>query len=329
MREIFTNMLKAGRLYHCSKHERLRLFYCDHYDFPLPAGHKFPLPKYRLLRERLVTDLRLALEPSRLATRETVSRVHTPDYVDAFLTGNLDAAAMRRIGFIWSPQLVDRTLASVGGTLLATAAALESGFGGTLASGTHHAFRDEGSGFWVFNDIAIAIAWAQAEWNLERAAVVDLDVHQGDGTAAIFALDPRVFTLSVHSARNFPFRKQASVLDIELPDRADDDTYLRALEPALARVWDFAPQLLFFQSGVDALAGDRLGRLSLTHNGLALRDAMVIEQANSLAIPLVITLGGGYAEPIQNTLSPHAQTFLKAADVYCCDETFTRARASL
>jgi acetoin utilization deacetylase AcuC-like enzyme len=308
-------------LYHCFKHERVRLFYCDHYHFPLPAAHKFPLPKYRLLRERLTTDPRLSLEPSRLATRETLSRIHTPDYIDAFLTGTVDMATMRRIGFPWSPQLVDRTLASVGGTLLATEAALQNGFGGTLAGGTHHAFRGEGSGFCVFNDIAVAIACAQADWNVERVAVVDLDVHQGDGTAAIFGSDARVFTLSVHSARNFPFRKQASVLDIELPDAADDYLYLAALEPALARVWDFAPQLLFFQSGVDALAGDRLGRLSLTHHGLARRDAMVIEQANRLAIPLVITLGGGYAEPIEDTVSAHAQTFLKAAEVYCAGES--------
>ena len=313
-------------MYHRSKHERLRLFYCDHYDFPLAAGNKFPLPKYRLLRERLTTDRRVSLEPSTMASREVLSRIHTLEYIDAFLTGTLDGAIMRRIGFLWSPQLVDRTLASVGGTLLATEAALESGFGGTLAGGTHHAFRSEGAGFCVFNDIAVAIAGVQAEYEIERVAVVDLDVHQGDGTAAIFASDPRVFTLSVHGARNFPFRKQASVLDVDLQDSTDDDTYLGVLEPALARVWDFAPQLLFFQSGVDGLAGDRLGRLSLTHGGLARRDAMVIEQANSLAIPLVITLGGGYADPIENTVSAHAQTFLKAAEVYCGQETLAQAQ---
>jgi acetoin utilization deacetylase AcuC-like enzyme len=268
----------------------------------------------------------VSLQPSRMASREALSRIHTLEYIDAFLTGTLDGAIMRRIGFIWSPQLVDRTLASVGGTLLATEAALESGFGGTLAGGTHHAFRSEGAGFCVFNDIAVAIAWVQAAYEIERVAVVDLDVHQGDGTAAIFASDPRVFTLSVHGARNFPFRKQASVLDVDLQDGTDDDTYFGALEPALARVWDFAPQLLFFQSGVDGLAGDRLGRLSLTHGGLARRDAMVIEQANSLAIPLVITLGGGYAEPIENTVSAHAQTFVKAAEVYCGQETFAQAQ---
>ena len=261
-----------------------------------------------------------------MASREALLRIHTLEYIDAFLTGTLDRAMMRRIGFLWSPQLVDRTLASVGGTLLATEAALENGFGGTLAGGTHHAFRNEGAGFCVFNDIAIAITWAQAQCQIERVAVVDLDVHQGDGTAAIFASDARVFTLSVHGARNFPFRKQASVLDVELPDGTDDDMYLSALQPALDRVWDFAPQLLFFQSGVDGLAGDRLGRLSLTHEGLARRDTMVIEQANSLAIPLVITLGGGYAEPIENTVSAHAQTFLKAAGVYCTHETLAQGR---
>jgi acetoin utilization deacetylase AcuC-like enzyme len=322
------NMLgEQGRLYHRSKHERLRLFYCDHYEFVLPPGHKFPLSKYRLVRERLKNDPRFSLESSQTASREALSRIHTRDYIDAFLDGTLDPASMRRIGFVWSPQLVQRTLASVGGTLVATKAALGTGFGGTLAGGTHHAFRDQGSGFCVFNDIAVAAAWALAECDIERVGVVDLDVHQGDGTAAIFASNARVFTLSVHGARNFPFHKQKSVLDIELEDGTDDEAYLRAMEPAMARVWDFAPQLLFFQSGVDALASDRLGRLSLTREGLARRDAMVIEQANSLAVPVVITLGGGYAEPIEETVSAHAQTFFKAAEVYCGEETFTRALA--
>jgi acetoin utilization deacetylase AcuC-like enzyme len=199
---------------------------------------------------------------------------------------------------------------------MATRAALNDGFGGTLAGGTHHAFRHEGSGFCVFNDLAIAIAWARVYEHVTRAAIVDLDVHQGDGTASLFADDDQVFTLSLHGARNFPFRKQKSTVDVELPDGAGDEEYLAALEPALAKVWKFQPELLLFQSGVDALAGDRLGRLSLTYQGLGRRDALVIETACQLGVPLVITLGGGYCDPIDRTVSAHAQTFRTAAEVY-------------
>jgi acetoin utilization deacetylase AcuC-like enzyme len=224
---------------------------------------------------------------------------------------------MRRIGFPWSPELVKRTLASAGGTLGATCSALETGFGGTLAGGTHHAFRERGSGFCVFNDLAIAIAWAREEARVERAAVVDLDVHQGDGTAAIFSGDPGVFTLSLHGANNFPFRKQASSLDIELPDGTFDEAYLTALEPALDRVWRFSPELLIYQAGVDGLESDRLGRLSLTLNGLLQRDVLVIGETHSRGIPLVITLGGGYSDPLEQAVRASAQTYLTAAAIYC------------
>jgi acetoin utilization deacetylase AcuC-like enzyme len=194
--------------------------------------------------------------------------VHAPEYVDGFLQGVLPREVMRRIGFPWSGELVQRTLASVGATLQATQTALETGFGGTLAGGTHHAFREIGSGFCVFNDFAIAIEWARTTVGLGRFAVVDLDVHQGDGTASIFASDDSVFTLSLHGERNFPFRKYQSRLDIPLPDGTGDEFYLAALRPALEKVWDFAPQIVFFQAGVDPLASDRLGRMSLTFAGL-------------------------------------------------------------
>jgi acetoin utilization deacetylase AcuC-like enzyme len=297
----------------------LTLFYCDDRTFPLPDHHKFPLPKYRLLRELLTRDSRFALERSRLAERDELLQIHDQTYVDEFLEGRLPAQAMRRIGFPWSPELVTRTLASAGGTLLATRTAVKTGFGGTLAGGTHHAFRGEGSGFCVFNDIAVAIAWAKAHAGLQRFAVIDLDVHQGDGTASIFQNDVSVFTLSIHGARNFPFRKQQSVLDIELEDGAQDDEYLDTLESALPQVWRFAPQLVFFQAGVDGLASDRLGRLALTGNGLAQRDRIVISQTRQYRAPLVITIGGGYSDPIEETVCAHAHTFRTAADVYCID----------
>jgi acetoin utilization deacetylase AcuC-like enzyme len=201
-------------------------------------------------------------------------------------------------------------LGSVGGTLAATADAIETGIGGNLAGGTHHAFRGEGAGFCVFNDIAIAIRWAG-----RRAAVVDLDVHQGDGTAVIFEDDRDVLTFSMHGAGNFPFRKQRSRIDVELPDRTEDNEYLRRLADVLPRVFDFRPEIVFYQSGVDALAGDKLGRLALTHEGLKERDRMVIGGACDRGIPLVITLGGGYADPIERTAEAHANTFRTALKI--------------
>jgi acetoin utilization deacetylase AcuC-like enzyme len=264
--------------------------------------------KYRLLRDLLSADGLFAMEPSPPADPAEIERVHDPAYVRGFLAGTLDPRVMRRIGFPWSEGLVRRTLGSVGGTLAATSDALAHGVGGNLAGGTHHAFRGEGSGFCVFNDLAIAIRHTGL-----RAAVVDLDVHQGDGTALIFEDDPEVMTLSMHGASNFPFRKQRSRIDIELPDRTGDAEYLRRLDEVLPRVFDFQPRIVFYQSGVDALAGDKLGRLALTHDGLRERDRMVIGGARSRGVPLVITLGGGYADPIERTAEAHANTFRIAA----------------
>ncbi|HEY1215739.1 MAG TPA: histone deacetylase [Bryobacteraceae bacterium] len=294
----------------------LTLFYSDQYQFPLPSGHKFPLRKYQLLRQCLEADSNFCLMPARFADREDLIRVHGPEYVNRFLDGTLDWRVMRRIGFPWSEELVARTLASTGGTLLATENALQTGLSGTLAGGTHHASANEGSGFCVFNDIAVSIGWAQAVHRIDRAAVIDLDVHQGDGTAAIFASNESVFTLSIHGARNFPFRKQQSSVDIELSDGTEDETYLNLLEPALDRVWAFRPDLVLFQSGVDGLNTDTLGRLGLTHAGLATRDRLVLDGARSRSIPLVITLGGGYSRPIEPTVSAHAQTFQIAAELF-------------
>jgi len=254
-------------------------------------------------------DALFEMREAPLACREDVLRVHTPEYADGFLNGSLPAGAMRRIGFPWSQELVTRTLASAGSTLAAAREALQSGIGGTLAGGTHHAFRGEGSGFCVFNDLAIAIEDTRARTGLRRMAVIDLDVHQGDGTAAIFADDEAVFTLSIHGRRNFPFRKQRSRLDIELEDGTRDDEYLKQVENALPRVWAFAPELVLYQSGVDGLRSDRLGRLALTPQGLRMRDELVIYGARQRRLPLAITIGGGYSEPIQLTVEAHANTF--------------------
>jgi acetoin utilization deacetylase AcuC-like enzyme len=290
----------------------VRLFYCDHFEIPLPAGHKFPMEKYRLLRERLVSDGFWKLEVATPAPIEAIALAHDPEYVAQFVNGTLPASAMRRIGFPWSQGLVTRTLASAGGTLAATRDALATGFGGTLAGGTHHAFRTEGSGYCVFNDVAIALRTLHPI----RAAVVDLDVHQGDGTAHFFEHDPDVLTLSLHGANNFPFRKQRSTIDVELPDKTGDEEYLRALDSVLPRVLDFRPEIVFYLSGVDGLAGDVLGRLALTHEGLKARDTRVIGACFANELPLVITLGGGYSKPIDLTAEAHANTFRVAAEIY-------------
>ncbi len=308
--------MKLSHFHHSGAKPPLKLYCSDHHRFPLPDGHKFPLAKYSLLREELETDARFALLPSKPATSEDLLRVHDRSYVEKFLDGTLDPRIMRRIGFPWSPELVTRTLASAGATLLATRAALADGFGGTLAGGTHHAFRNEGAGFCVFNDLAVALEWARSQRTAHRAAIIDLDVHQGDGTAAIFANDPNVFTLSLHGARNFPFRKQQSTLDVELEDELEDEQYLQVLAPALERVWQFAPDLIFFQAGVDTLQTDRLGRLRLTRAGLKHRDRLVLSGAKRLGVPVVVTIGGGYSDPIEETVRANAQTFRLAAEIF-------------
>jgi acetoin utilization deacetylase AcuC-like enzyme len=292
------------------------LYYTDHHEFPLPPGHRFPIRKYRLTRELLARDGLYDFIPAPLADRTVLDLVHDRNYVEQFLSGTLSAQAIRRIGFPWSPELVSRTLAGVGGTLAATRDALAQGFGGTLAGGTHHAFRAEGSGFCVFNDIAVALLWARNEAGARRAVVIDLDVHQGDGTAQIFADDADVLTISVHGNSNFPFRKQNSRIDVGLADETGDEEYLSALRALLPRIDEFAPEIVFYQSGVDGLACDRLGRLALTHAGLEQRDRIVMEFCSERQLPLIVTLGGGYGDPIEATAEAHANTFLVAAQVF-------------
>lgn len=267
------------------------------------------MAKYRLVRELLAASGTFRFEAAPLANPETIALAHDPAYVGQFLAGALEPSAIRRIGFPWSQELVRRTLASVGGTLAAASDALQTGCGGTLAGGTHHAFRSEGSGFCVFNDIAVAIASMRSRGLIRRAAVIDLDVHQGDGTASIFRDDQSVLTFSAHGRNNFPFRKQQSDIDVELEDGTADEAYLGAIRAVLPRVRAFEPEIIFYQSGVDPLAGDRLGRLALTHEGLRRRDQMIVELCRRRHIPLAVTLGGGYSDPIERTAEAHANTF--------------------
>ncbi|MBL8174685.1 MAG: histone deacetylase [Bryobacterales bacterium] len=268
--------------------------------------------KYAMVRDLLSLDGTFQFIEAPLAEPRVIELAHDAGYVRRFLDGTLDRAAIRRIGFPWSEGLVRRTLASVGGSLAAAEEATRAGWGGNLAGGTHHAFRAEGSGFCVFNDIAVVIEYLRAQGRIRRAAVIDLDVHQGDGTAQIFENDPGVLTLSIHGRNNFPFRKRSSTIDIDLPDRTGDAEYLATLHATLPRVFDFAPDFLIYQSGVDALSTDALGRLSLSLDGLAARDALVIESCFDYGRPFLITLGGGYSNPLENTAQAHANTFRTA-----------------
>ena len=295
---------------------RPRIFSTDQYKITLPEGHKFPVSKYGLLRQIVEKDGLFELAQSPLADPETVSLAHDPGYVTAFTAGTLPSAAMRRIGLPWSEVFVNRAFASVGGTVSAALAALEHGWGATLGGGTHHAFRSEGAGFCVFNDIAVAIQFLRKRGLIRRASVIDLDVHQGDGTAEIFQDDPDVFTLSIHGESNFPFRKKKSRLDVPLPDGVEDAAYLRRLDEVLPAAFDFRPDIVFYQSGVDPLASDVLGRLSLTHEGLIARDRRVFSAARSFGAPFVLTSGGGYSRPIERSVEAHANTYRTAWEMF-------------
>jgi acetoin utilization deacetylase AcuC-like enzyme len=296
------------------------LFYSDHIQLPLPAGHRFPLPKYALLRERVLSSgffnhENLVVPPP--ATFEQLSLVHEPDYIRKVLNGELTVKELRRVGFPWSPGLVERSLRSVGATIAACRAAIEDGTAANLAGGTHHAYPDHGEGYCVFNDVAVGARLMQVEGHARQVLIVDLDVHQGNGTAAIFAGDQSVFTFSMHGAKNFPFHKETSDLDIALPDGTGDEAYLDALEPALALSLEkSAPEFAIYLAGADPYLADSLGRLALTRLGLAQRDRLVLETFRRLGIPLAITMSGGYAKNITDTVDIQFQTLKIAAGVY-------------
>lgn len=297
----------------------MRAFTLDAYPVPLPPGHRFPMEKYALtlaacLEERIFTTERLA--PAPLAPDEVLLRAHTPAYVRAATTGTLTAPEIRRLGFPWTPALITRCRASVGGTLAAAEAALEDGVAANLAGGTHHASAGAGEGFCVFNDVACAALELLARGAVTRIAVVDLDVHQGNGTAAILGGHPAVFTLSLHGERNFPFHKVASTLDVGLPDGCDDETYLRALDGALPQVMAFDPQLVLYIAGADPLRDDRLGRLTMSLEGLAERDRRVMTACRDLGAKVALSMGGGYARPIHPTVAAHVGTFRVAREVW-------------
>lgn len=299
----------------------MRFFFPDTPDLPLPHGHRFPSGKYRMLRAKLETDGILGsdmLAPSPLARLEDIRTAHDPAYIVEVMEGRLTAAAQRAIGLPWSETLALRSRVVVGGALAAAREALSCGLSGQLAGGTHHAHRSFGSGFCVFNDLAVTAFTLLSERRVARIAIVDLDVHQGDGNAAILAGQPGMLVLSVHGERNFPFRKQVSDIDIALPDGTDDDAYLAALAPALEQVAAFRPELVLYLSGADPLSSDTLGRLQLTFAGLSARDRMVFEMARRIGAPVSIAIGGGYADPISDTVAAYANTFRAACEVLRC-----------
>ncbi len=294
----------------------MKAFFCDHFELPLPPTHRFPMAKYRRLREFLLTERVLGpeslVEPEAIGW-EDLALVHVPEYTAAVAQGSLPADGLRRIGFPWSPAMVERSRRSVGGTVSAARAAAGDGTGANLAGGTHHAFADRGEGFCVFNDVAVAARVLQRGGLARRLAVIDCDVHQGNGTAAIFRGDPTVFTFSIHGEKNFPFKKEQSDLDVTLPDGTGDDEYLARLASALETVLErHEPDFVFYIAGADPYEGDRLGRLQLTERGLAARDALVFERCRRAGLPVSVSMGGGYAPDIDAIVRIHANTIREA-----------------
>ncbi|MEO7851845.1 MAG: histone deacetylase [Rubrivivax sp.] len=301
----------------------MQAFHSDHFTLPLPVGHSFPMSKYRLLREAVEHGLpAVRVQEAPPASDGELALVHEPAYIGAVAEGHLSAAQQREIGFPWSERMAERARRSVGATIAAARAALAEGVGANLAGGTHHAFADRGSGYCVFNDVAVAARLMQVEWHrqgrrqLLRVLVIDLDVHQGNGTAAIFADDPTVFTLSLHAAKNFPARKQRSDLDVELADGCSDAAYLAALDAALDQVWQRHRHepfgLVFYVACADPHEGDRLGRLKLSFDGLAQRDRLVFDSARQHGVPVAVSMAGGYGHDVNTTVAVHLMTLRSA-----------------
>lgn len=293
----------------------MKAFYSDRFVLPLPEGHRFPMRKYRMLRDAVQTMLPdVQLEEAPRASDGVLALAHHPQYIQRVDSGALTAQEQRAIGFPWSPEMVERSRRSAGATIAACRAAFEDGVGINLAGGTHHAHADRGEGFCVFNDAAIAARLMQAERRATRVAIVDLDVHQGNGTASILEKDDSVFTLSLHGEHNYPFTKACSDLDVALPDGTGDALYLEALDSALAHLFErFSPQLIIYLAGADPHEGDRLGRLKLSQEGMADRDRRVLSLAQRRGLPVAIAMAGGYGHDIDQTVAIHLQTVTLAA----------------
>lgn len=295
----------------------MRAYYSDTFVLPLPEGHRFPMSKYVRLRDRVLAEGIVApecLQAAEPASEADLLRCHAPDYVERVMKGGLTDREQRRIGFPWSPALVRRSLRTVGGTLAACRAALEDGVSANLAGGTHHAYADHGEGYCVFNDAAIAARAMQAEGRVRRVVIVDCDVHQGNGTAALLRADPTIYTFSIHGAKNYPAHKEVSDLDLELPDGTTDDRYLTLVEEGTR--WALAASgadLAIYLAGADPYEHDRLGRMKVTMAGLAERDRLVFGLCRAAGLPVAVAMAGGYAPDIDDIVRIHAETIRIAA----------------
>lgn len=300
----------------------MQAFYSDQFVLPLPAGHRFPMAKYAMLRDAVAQQLpAVQLLQAPRASDAELTRVHAPAYVQAIADGTVGAAVMREIGFPWSAAMAERARRSVGATVAAARSALRRGIGANLAGGTHHAYADKGGGFCVFNDVAVAARVLQAQRARDgqslQVAVIDLDVHQGNGTARIFQGDNTVFTLSMHGEMNFPFRKESGDIDVGLPDGCGDADYLAALDSALRELDKRCnPDLVFFLAGADPFEGDRLGRLKLTSAGMQARDQQVFDWCLARGIPVVLLMAGGYGVRIEETVALQLESFRQALNFW-------------
>lgn len=286
---------------------------CDTFPVPLPETHRFPMDKYRLLRERIAKHRNILTHVPPAATDQQILTTHSLDYLERLKSGRLERSQVRRLGFPFSAELLERSRRSVGGTIAACSAALVEGVSANLAGGTHHAFYDQPEGYCVLNDSVIALRCLINEGRIGKALVVDCDVHQGNGTAALTRDDPSIVTFSIHGEKNFPFRKEPSDYDIALPDGTTDDPYLEKLQGFLEdTAAKISPDLVIYLSGADPFEGDRLGRLALTKEGLACRDALVLGYFATRGIPVAVTMGGGYAAQVGDIVDIHEQTVLTA-----------------
>lgn len=295
----------------------MKAFTCDRFTVPLPEWHRFPMIKYARLRERIEASGLLRAEDlviPHAATDEELLLAHDAEYIRKVSGGLLSKDEIRELGFPWTAALVERSRRSVGATIEACRVAFDEGVAVNLAGGTHHAYRDHGAGFCVFNDAAVAARVILEEGKAARVLIVDCDVHQGDGTASIFADDPMVFTFSIHGAMNYPLRKQASDLDVELEDGARDDTYLEALGRGLDLALERSrPDLAIYLAGADPFIYDRLGRLSVSKSGLLERDRLVFGRCRTAGLPVAVAMAGGYAEEVDDTVDIHYQTVAEAS----------------
>jgi acetoin utilization deacetylase AcuC-like enzyme len=304
----------------------MQVFYTHRYYADIGPGHVFPIRKFELVRDKLLAEG--TVEPAEIvepgpAPLEDVLLVHTTDYVSRLCSGNLSPKEIRRLGLPWSESLVQRSFYAVGGTLAATRASLAAGYSSNLAGGTHHSFPERGEGFCVLNDVAIAIRAMRVRKLFQRAAIVDCDVHQGNGTATIFAGDMDTFTFSIHGANNYPLFKAESTLDVELADGTSDTEYLETLAKHLPSVFAAEPEIVFYLAGADPYRGDKLGRLAVSIDGLRERDAYVLRECYEREVPIVTVMSGGYGKDINDTVEIHCNTIRMVKEIF---ETRVAAR---